>query len=218
MTAKIVEDLADGGLAGLDTRQGLRIGGKVGKAILSKIDDKMIKKAADDIFPTDDYKYDAELVVDALVENNPKLFKNLLADDLDDALRSELYGLAVSETGTRAAMKIKAGKMERPLFDENGKLNKDAVLADASKYDGLDGRKLPTEKEGMKMAKNMSDEEFEVRGQFPSMSDDMIKSSLNNKRVTPRFQLNVEKAVSELKYPKRGSNKNCSTYQATNRN
>ena len=125
MTAKIVEDLADGGLAGLNTRQGLRIGGKVGKAILSKIDDKMIKKAADDIFPTDDYKYDAELVVDALVENNPKLFKNLLADDLDDALRSELYGLAVSETGTRAAMKIKAGKMERPLFDENGKLNKD---------------------------------------------------------------------------------------------
>jgi hypothetical protein len=202
MTAKIVEDLADGGLAGLDTRQGLRIGGKVGKAILSKIDDKMIKKAADDIFPTDDYKMDAEMVVEALVENNPKLFKNLLADDLDDALRSELYGLAVSETGTRAAMKIKAGKMERPLFDENGKLNKDAVLADASKYDGLDGRKLPTEKEGMKMAKNMSDEEFEVRGQFPSMSDDMIKSSLNNKRVTPRFQLNVDKAVSELNIPR----------------
>jgi hypothetical protein len=162
----------------------------------------MIKKAADDIFPTDDYKMDAEMVVEALVENNPKLFKNLLADDLDDALRSELYGLAVSETGTRAAMKIKAGKMERPLFDENGKLNKDAVLADASKYDGLDGRKLPTEKEGMKMAKNMSDEEFEVRGQFPSMSDDMIKSSLNNKRVTPRFQLNVEKAVSELNIPR----------------
>ena len=40
-------------------------------------------------------------------------------------------------------MKIKAGKMERPLFDENGKLNKDAVLADASKYDGLDGRQAP---------------------------------------------------------------------------
>jgi hypothetical protein len=138
---------ADGGLAGLDTRQGLRIGGKAGKTILSKINDKMIKKAADDIFPTDDYKYDAELVVDALVENNPKLFKNLLADDLDDALRSELYGLAVSETGTRAAMKIKAGKMERPLFDEN---------------DGLDGRQAPI----------------------------------------PSFQLNVEKAVSELNIPR----------------
>ena len=132
LTARFVDQLADGGIAGLDTRQGLKFGGKAAKNILSKIDDTMIKKAADDIFPTDDYKYDAEMVVEALVENNPKLFKNLLADDLDDALRSELYGLAVSETGTRAAMKIKAGKMERPLFDENGKLNKDAVLADAS--------------------------------------------------------------------------------------
>ena len=158
MTATFVNNFADGGIA----RLGLKFGGKAAKNILSKIDDTMIKKAADDIFPTDDYKYDAELVVDALVENNPTLFKNLLADDLDDALRSELYGLAVSETGTRAAMKIKAGKMERPLFDENGKLNKDAVLADASKYDGLDGRQAPI----------------------------------------PSFQLNVEKAVSELNIPR----------------
>ena len=52
--------------------------------------------------------------------------------------------------------------MERPLFDENGKLNKDAVLADASKYDGLDGRQAPI----------------------------------------PSFQLNVEKAVSELNIPR----------------
>ena len=160
LTARFVDELADGGIAGLETRQGLKFGGKTGKSILSKIDDKMIKKAADDIFPTDDYKYDAELVVDALVENNPKLFKNLLADDLDDALRSELYGLAVSETGTRAAMKIKAGKMERPLFDENGNLNKDAVLADATKYDGLDQAPVPS------------------------------------------FQLNVDKAVSELNIPR----------------
>jgi hypothetical protein len=160
MTAKIVEDFADGGIA----RLGFKFGGS--SKFLKKINSKMIKKAADDIFPTDDYKYDAELVVDALVENNPKIFKNMLAEDLDDALRSELYGLAVSETGNRAAMKIRSGRMERPLFDENGKLNKDAVLADASKYEGLDGRKLPTEKEGMKMAKNMSDEEFEVREQF----------------------------------------------------
>jgi len=185
MTAKIVEDLADGGLAGLDIRQGLRIGGKVGKAILSKIDDKMIKKAADDIFPTDDYKMDAEMVVEALVENNPKLFKNLLADDLDDALRSELYGLAVSETGTRAAMKIKAGKMERPLFDENGKLNKDAVLADASKYDGLDGKRksIIPDNEYVQVKKDFNQE---ILDQAP----------------TPRFQLNVDKAVSELNIPR----------------
>jgi hypothetical protein len=142
MTAKIVEDFADGGIA----RLGLKFGGSA--KFLKKISNKMIKKAADDIFPTDDYKYDAELVVDALVENNPKIFKNMLADDLDDALRSELYGLAVSETGTRAAMKIRSGRMERPLFDKNGKLNKDAVLADASKYEWIRWKKTSHRKRG----------------------------------------------------------------------
>jgi hypothetical protein len=183
LTAKFVDQLADGGLAGLGTRQGLKFGGKAGKAILAKIDDKMIKKAADDIFSTDDYKYDAELVVDALVENNPKLFKNLLADDLDDALRSELYGLAVSETGTRAAMKIKAGKMERPLFDENGNLNKDAVLADATKYGGLDG-KQPSG--------------------FIKKGGEITSENFGNSQFAPKpsFQLNVEKAVSDLNIPR----------------
>ena len=185
LTARFVDELADGGIAGLETRQGLKFGGKTGKSILSKIDDKMIKKAADDIFPTDDYKYDAELVVDALVQNNPKLFKNLFADDLDDALRSELYGLAVSETGTRAAMRIKAGKMERPLFDENGKLNKDAVLADASKYRGLDG-KLKSAIPDNEYVQVKKDFNQEILGQAP----------------TPRFQLNVDKAVSELNIPR----------------
>ena len=119
-TARFVEDLADGGIAGLETRQGLKFGGKIGKSILAKIDDTMIKKAADDIFPTDDYKYDAEMVVEALVENNPKLFKNLLADDLDDALRSELYGLAVRETGSRLGTKIKTRKaaVNKGIVDE----------------------------------------------------------------------------------------------------
>jgi hypothetical protein len=179
MTAKIVEDFADGGIA----RLGLKFGGSA--KFLKKISNKMIKKAADDIFPTDDYKYDAELVVDALVENNPKIFKNMLAGDLDDALRSELYGLAVSETGTRAAMKIRSGRMERPLFDENGKLNKDAVLADASKYSGLDGRKksIIPDNEYVQVKKNFNQE---ILGQAP----------------TPRFQLNVDKAVSELNIPR----------------
>ena len=201
LTARFVDELADGGIAGLETRQGLKFGGKTGKTILSKIDDKMIKKAADDIFPTDDYKYDAELVVDALVENNPKLFKNLLADDLDDALRSELYGLAVSETGTRAAMKIKAGKMERPLFDENGNLNKDAVLADATKFSGLDGRKDAV-KRGI-----VNENVPEFKRQSMKLVDGETSKGEKFKTfettTAPRmFTLNVEKAVSELNIPR----------------
>jgi len=192
---------ADGGLAGLETRQGLRIGGKAGKTILSKINDKMIKKAADDIFPTDDYKYDAELVVDALVENNPKLFKNLLADDLDDALRSELYGLAVSETGTRAAMKIKAGKMERPLFDENGNLNKDAVLADATKFSGLDGRKDAV-KRGI-VNENVPEFKRQSMRLVDGETSKGEKFKTFETTTAPRmFTLNVDRAVSELNIPR----------------
>ena len=201
LTARFVDELADGGIAGLETRQGLKFGGKTAKTILSKIDDKMIKKAADDIFPTDDYKYDAELVVDALVENNPKLFKNLLADDLDDALRSELYGLAVSETGTRAAMKIKAGKMERPLFDENGNLNKDAVLADATKFSGLDGRKDAV-KRGI-VNENVPEFKRESMKLVDGETSKGEKFKTFETTTAPRmFTLNVEKAVSELNIPR----------------
>jgi hypothetical protein len=195
MTAKIVEDFADGGIA----RLGFKFGGSA--KFLKKISNKMIKKAADDIFPTDDYKYDAELVVDALVENNPKIFKNMLAGDLDDALRSELYGLAVSETGNRAAMKIRSGRMERPLFDENGNLNKDAVLADATKFSGLDGRKDAV-KRGI-----VNENVPEFKRQSMKLVDGETSKGEKFKTfettTAPRmFTLNVDRAVSELNIPR----------------
>ena len=73
------EDKADGG----------RIGFRAGKFVLDKIIAKLlknqnkVKEAADDIFPTGDYKYDAQMAAEALVENNPQIFKNKLYDDLD---------------------------------------------------------------------------------------------------------------------------------------
>jgi hypothetical protein len=42
-----------------------------------------LKEAVEDIFPTGDYKYDAQMASEALVENNPKVFKDRLFDDLD---------------------------------------------------------------------------------------------------------------------------------------
>jgi hypothetical protein len=193
--ADIFKEFADGGIA----RLGFKFGGSA--KFLKKISNKMIKKAADDIFPTDDYKYDAELVVDALVENNPKIFKNMLAGDLDDALRSELYGLAVSETGNRAAMKIRSGRMERPLFDENGNLNKDAVLADATKFSGLDGRKDAV-KRGI-----VNENVPEFKRQSMKLVDGETSKGEKFKTfettTAPRmFTLNVDRAVSELNIPR----------------
>ena len=130
----------------------------------------MIKKAADDIFPTDDYKYDAEMVVDALVENNPIIFKNMLADDLDDALRSDLYGLAVRETGLRVGAKIKARRaaVDRGIVNEIPE---------------------PFKRESMKLADGVTG-----KGE---------KFKTFETTTPPRmFQLNVEKAVSELNIPR----------------
>ena len=42
-----------------------------------------IRAAVDDIFPTGDYKYDAQMAAEALVENNPQAFNNMLYEDLD---------------------------------------------------------------------------------------------------------------------------------------
>jgi hypothetical protein len=156
---------ADGG------RANYRFGGLT-KSLLKKLNTKKIKAAVDDIFPSGDYKYDAEMAAEALVENNPKLFGGQLYDDLDDMIRSDVYGLVLKELSQRNALKLQATRAarsqgpvadaaERPLFDKNGKLNKDAVLATASKYDGLDGKFAPRS-----------------------------------------FQLNVERAMSELNIPR----------------
>jgi HD-GYP domain-containing protein (c-di-GMP phosphodiesterase class II) len=82
------EDKADGG----------RIGFRAGKFVLDKViarllgNKKKVQQAVDDIFPTGDYKYDADMAADALVENNPAIFKNLLREDLPDEVSSEIYG------------------------------------------------------------------------------------------------------------------------------
>ena len=56
---------------------------------------KQLLDAVNDIFPTGDRKYDAEMVGDALVENNPTMFQNRLREDLNDREYSEIYGIAL---------------------------------------------------------------------------------------------------------------------------
>ena len=104
------EDKADGG----------RIGFRAGKFVLDKIiakllgDPKKVKKAADDIFPTGDYKYDAQMAAEALVENNPRIFKNKLYDDLDLDTQLEIYGAVLEPIQKNMSMAIKMKKASRP--------------------------------------------------------------------------------------------------------
>ena len=59
---------------------------KIGKNVMNLLrNNKKIREAIDNIFPTGDYKMDAEMAVESLVELNPKVFGGKLADDLVDA-------------------------------------------------------------------------------------------------------------------------------------
>jgi hypothetical protein len=104
------EDKADGG----------RIGFRAGKFVLDKIvakllgDPKKVKQAVDDIFPTGDYKYDAQMAADALVENNPRIFKNKLYEDLDLDTQMEIYGAVLRPITNNMAKMRELKKASRP--------------------------------------------------------------------------------------------------------
>ena len=90
-------------------------GYQAGKAFWKLLKDpKKIRAAVDDIFPTGDYKMDAEMAVESLVELNPKVFGGKLADDLDDALRSEIYGAVIGPIQQNALKVSRMKKATKP--------------------------------------------------------------------------------------------------------
>ena len=92
---------------------------KYASSKLDNVNDEQIAAAVDDIFPTGDPKYDAEMASEALVENNPQIFgDDVLLDDLDDATRSEIYGAVynvLSNNMSKMRELKKATKPEKTL-------------------------------------------------------------------------------------------------------
>ena len=141
------EDKADGG----------RIGFRAGKFVLDKIvakllgDPKKVKQAVDDIFPTGDYKYDAQMAADALVENNPRIFKNKLYEDLDLDTQMEIYGAVLRPiTNNMAKMRElkKASRPEKTL--QSMKENKTIDMSDPEIADEFTKFMKETDPEGFK--------------------------------------------------------------------
>ena len=128
-------------------RVGFKWGSGLSKALLRKINKKMVKDAVDDIFPTGDYKYDAAMAAQALVENNPRLFGNKLIDDLDDAARLDIYGLVLGEVQTRFGLQVRKNMGIKSLIkgvDEKfgeGTLKRASELPKGTKYAELEAVK-----------------------------------------------------------------------------
>jgi len=103
-----------------DFAKGGRIGFRAGKFVLDKVianllgNKKKVQQAVDDIFPTGDYKMDAEMAADALVENNPAIFKNLLREDLSDEVNSEIYGAVLKPIMSNMAKMRELRKATKP--------------------------------------------------------------------------------------------------------
>ena len=82
---------------------------------LDNVNDYQIAAAVDDIFPTGDPKYDAEMASEALVENNPQIFgDNVLLDDLDDATRSKIYEAVYDVLSNNMAKMRELKKLSKP--------------------------------------------------------------------------------------------------------
>ena len=77
-------------------------------------DETKVREAVDDIFSTGDYKYDAEMAAEALVENNPKAFGGKLIDDIDDATRMEIYGAVLRVVQSDLAKRLQLKRLSRP--------------------------------------------------------------------------------------------------------
>ena len=73
-----------------------------------------IREAVDDIFPTGDYKYDAQMAAEALVENNPQAFNNMLYEDLDQRTQIKIYGAVVDVVMGNMAEMRKMKKLSKP--------------------------------------------------------------------------------------------------------
>jgi hypothetical protein len=123
---------------------GGRVGLKYGTKKLFNFTKKQLLDAVNDIFPTGDRKYDAQMVAESLVENNPTMFKNKLHVDLPDREYSEIYGIALDALD---AFNAEAKALMKPKIDfEDPKVKsaldkagqKGIALSDAAKIMGYD--------------------------------------------------------------------------------
>jgi len=101
------EEKADGGRIGL-------MAGSIPKVLKLLKNKKRVQQAVDDIFPTGDYKYDAQMAADALVENNPKTFNNKLYEDLDQDTQMEIYSTVLEPITNKMATQMKLQRATRP--------------------------------------------------------------------------------------------------------
>ena len=140
---EVIEEAGDIDAMTLKKADGGRIGYSKGKAVLGFLeiikDPKKIREAIDNIFKTGDYKMDAEMAAESLVELNPQAFGNKLYDDLDDKTRMQVYGAVIDDVMGDVSKKIKEKKTDTYKFLKKvfGESLDDMPDRDPELYQGL---------------------------------------------------------------------------------
>ena len=155
-------------------------GYQAGKALLKLLKDpKKIRAAIDDIFPTGDYKYDAQMAAESLVENNPKVFGGKLMDDLDDATRSEVYGAVIGPIQQNALMVSRMKKASKPTktlegIEKTGTIN----ISDPNVADEFARFMKETDPKGHKKIEEIVEiTNFDPKGKKPHASGGRVSLS-----------------------------------------
>ena len=100
-----------------------------------------LRAAVDDIFSSGDYKMDAQMAAEALVENNPQVFANKLYDDLDQDTQLKIYGGVLRVVQSDLAKMLQLKRLSKPTktlegIKETGTINisDDAVAEEFARF------------------------------------------------------------------------------------
>ena len=159
-------------------------------------DPTKVRAAVDDIFPTGDYKYDAEMAAEALVENNPAAFGGKLIDDIDDATRSDIYGAVLRVITNDMAKMREMRKLSTPTktlagIKNTGTINisDPNVAEEFSRFMKEHGD--PAMKQGLKeLEENLKLSNFDIKGRKKNAQGGII--GLTNNPMTASSKAGVE--------------------------
>jgi len=192
-------------------RVGMWKGGgiKIGKNVMNLLrNNKKIREAIDNIFPTGDYKMDAEMAVESLVELNPKVFGGKLADDLDDALRSEIYGAVINPIMEDHALLAQMKRASKPRGETKSIIPKDEYAEYSKDFnkeikEGVADVMKDTSPAGLARSIEIDNLKLE----FPGITDEMIENILTD--TNPQRIAEVKQTMREaLEMQKKGMGSN----------
>ena len=148
------------------------------------------------------------MAVESLVELNPKVFGGKLADDLDDALRSEIYGAVINPIMRDNALLVQMKRASKPRGETKSIIPKDEYAEYSKDFnkeikEGVADVMKDTSPAGLARSIEIDNLKLE----FPGITDEMIENILTD--TNPQRIAEVKQTLREaLEMQKKGMGSN----------